>query len=705
MKYFIFTLFFALQVLGQNTRVLPRGISIPAGSVLVGNSTGVGTTTPVGISGQFLQSAGTSTPVWKNIQGGGEVNFITNGDGQDGTTGFVTGSYSAADKPAGTFTASSGSSAFEVANTFAPLGTGTTSLTFTKYAGASRQGRAVEYEFNLPVAYRAKVLTIKNQYIINSGTFVAGTNSTNSSMIFYTAFYNGSSWSVAEPSSFKLLSNSSTVSDVFSATVQSPSNATKMKLIAYVSETATTAWEVKANLSVSPSTYVFGTPITDWQSYTPTGSWVSNTTYSGRWMRSGDSLLYYFRLALSGAPTATGLTVNFLPPNVGQIDTAKMLGTATNGSVKVGDCHIYAATGVYYGSLYYNGTSSVGPVVINAASTYATIANLNTTVPATFTSGDSVECYNSKPIPIVGWSSSVQMSDQADTRVVAAYKGYNTPTGTLSNSYNVVKFSGMDKDTHSGYNASTGLYTVPVSGYYRVSSTLEISKTSYSAGNFNLAAIYVNGSPVTYGTSVVSGTTTINATMVSGTVFANAGDTIGIYSYCSAATGLTFTNTAGGSNFSLERISGPSAIAATESISASYTRSTSHSVTSGSDNDFIPQTKLWDTHSAFNTSNGEFTCPISGEYELNALTTFTAYSGGGTNTMKLYLNGSSYKVGPSMFPNASVGSAPWTQAITAKVRCVAGDKIKAVVSQGSGSTQNLNGNASQNYIEIRRVGN
>ena len=62
MKYFIFTLLFALEVLGQNTRVLPRGISIPAGSVLVGNSTGVGTSTPAGTTGQVLISNGTSTP-------------------------------------------------------------------------------------------------------------------------------------------------------------------------------------------------------------------------------------------------------------------------------------------------------------------------------------------------------------------------------------------------------------------------------------------------------------------------------------------------------------------------------------------------------------------------------------------------------------------------------------------------------------------
>ena len=696
MKYFIFTLLFALQVLGQNTRVLPRGISIPAGSVLVGNSTGVGTTTPVGISGQFLQSAGTSTPVWKNIQGGGEVNFITNGDGQDGTTGFVTGSYSAADKPAGTFTASSGSSAFEVANTFAPLGTGTTSLTFTKYAGASRQGRAVEYEFNLPVAYRAKVLTIKNQYIINSGTFVAGTNSTNSSMIFYTAFYDGSSWSVAEPSSFKLLSNSSTVSDVFSATVQSPSNATKMKLIAYVSETATTAWEVKANISVSPSTYVFGTPITDWQSYTPTwtGSGGSpslgNGTLSGRWRRVGQNAEIQIAFTFGSTTNANSATAwQFSYPSGLAINTASLAdgGSSSQGSGLVLDS----------GTQYYTAV----PIAISTGIRHylSSTSPVGATTPMTWANGDNL--ISTVSVPILGWSSSVQMSDQADTRVVAAYKGFNTPTGTLSNSYNVVKFSGMDKDTHNGYNASTGLYTVPVSGYYRVSSTLEISKTSYSAGNFNLAVIYVNGSAVTYGASVVSGTTNVNAVMVSGTVFANAGDTIGIYSYCSAATGLTFTTSAGGSNFSLERISGPSAIAATESVNLRYTSTAGQSLASGNTT-LSFATKDYDSHGAF-SSNTTFTAPIAGKYSIKAKVASNTISGLSANYLRILVNGSS--VSEAQFAMTYATASNFTFPISDTVKLNAGDTVTIQFQNGFGSTVTAVTTTGTVSLAIERVGN
>lgn len=679
MKYFIFTLLFALQVLGQNTRVLPRGISIPAGSVLVGNSTGVGTTTPVGISGQFLQSAGTSTPVWKNIQGGGEVNFITNGDGQDGTTGFVTGSYSAAAKPAGTFTASSGSSAFEVANTFAPLGTGTTSLTFTKYAGASRQGRAVEYEFNLPVAYRAKVLTIKNQYIINSGTFVAGTNSTNSSMIFYTAFYDGSSWSVAEPSSFTLLSNSSTVSDVFSATVQSPSNATKMKLIAYVAETATTAWEVKANISVSPSTYVFGTPITDWASYTPTGSWSTNTTYTGLWRRVGKNLEFRIRVALAGAPSAGSITINYLPSGLA-IDTSSLLASVTDGTVPIATGVTKSAGTLFDVSAYYNGTN-IAPVTKNASATYTgASSNIAPTIPATYTSGDSIEIYGA--VPILGWSSSVQMSDQADTRVVAAKAFGGAPSTTLNTP--IIPTTASFDTLSSIYSA--GRFTAPIPGYYKIFGTLR--PTSASAFTVYLWKNGVQGEElIGFPASEVSGRAFATE------IFLNAGEIVDIRP--------NVTTTYSNSTINFVRISGPSAIAASESINLSYGSTAGGSIGT-SDTLQTFGSKEIDSHGAW--SGTVFTAPISGVYSVNAtiLTQGVTLSTTQSIAISVYKNGSYYRVIGYARGNGATTIAYFVTGADL-IYLKAGETLSIYSGSSVATAQTTSGG--YNKIQITRVGN
>ena len=149
---------------------------------------------------------------WSEVgSGAGTINFVTNPDGSNGTTGWTEGEYTAAAaRPSGTFTANSGSGKFSVSTTTTnPLGIGTTSLVFTKASGNQR-GRAVETIFALPLDYRAKVLKLSASYIntsTNATDFVAGSTTTDSDMIFYTAYSTdgGTTYTVAEPSSFKLL--------------------------------------------------------------------------------------------------------------------------------------------------------------------------------------------------------------------------------------------------------------------------------------------------------------------------------------------------------------------------------------------------------------------------------------------------------------------------------------------------------------------
>ena len=148
------------------------------------------------------------------IQGLADVpNFLSNPNGLLNTSGWTEGSYTAGAKPTGNFTASSGAGKFSIARTTTnPLGMTGTSLVFTKASG-NQQGRAVETVFALPLDYRAKVLKLSASYIntsTNATDFVAGSDTTNSDMIFYTAYSTdgGTTYTVAEPSSFKLLSNS-----------------------------------------------------------------------------------------------------------------------------------------------------------------------------------------------------------------------------------------------------------------------------------------------------------------------------------------------------------------------------------------------------------------------------------------------------------------------------------------------------------------
>ena len=89
--------------------------------------------------------------------------------------------------------------------------------------------------------------------------------------------------------------------------------------------------------------------MTDWVSWTPTGSWNTNVTYTGRWRRVGDSAEYYVKVVTSGAPNSTGLTINL--PSGHVIDTTRFASSTDTFTLGIG--HILDTGTAYYLSLIH----------------------------------------------------------------------------------------------------------------------------------------------------------------------------------------------------------------------------------------------------------------------------------------------------------------------------------------------------------------
>lgn len=132
---------------------------------------------------------------------------------------------------------------------------------------------------------------------------------------------------------------------------------------------------------------------------TITGSWSTNTTYTCKWYRRKNRAYFDIKVATSGAPTATNLTVN-LPSGIA-IDTAKMPAYSTN-EFPVGIASV-ADTGVltYAGISKINTGNVIIPFVINTASTIGSESAISHASPFTFGSGDAV--YLKFDIPVSGW--------------------------------------------------------------------------------------------------------------------------------------------------------------------------------------------------------------------------------------------------------------------------------------------------------------
>ncbi len=559
---------------------------------------------------------------------GGSINFITNGNGSAGTTGWTEGSYTAAAKPSGSFTASSGSGKFAIGSTSTtPVGPGTSSLTFTKSSGANYQGRAIEYSFALGLGYRAKVLQINIQYIINSGTFVGGYNSTNSSLIWYCAFSNdnGSTYTVSEPSTFKMFSNSSTISADFAANIQTPYDATNMKLIAYVSETATTAWQVEAVVGVSPSQYVYGTPITDWVAYTPTIVGLGTVSSVGFFSRRvGDSLEVQANFTTgvgTAVPVQIGLGFGGVPGNV-YIDFNKIKANSTVG------------TGIYNGaSATYFGIYPITPTAtqnyINLGAQFSTFSAYSAVNGNNFNSGAGMTF--AFKVPITGWSSCVQMSDSTTQQVVAA--SYWCSANFAASTTVPINFDSKDFDTTGSVtpSATAWKFTAPAAGVYQVSMFTNVSGTT--TANY---IIYKNGSA--YKSLFYSVSAAPNGGCQE--LQLNAGDYIDIRpSTAATVIGGTLSGT-GTAIITIQRISGPASIAANDTVAASYWLSANFAASTTVPINF--DSKEYDSTGSVTTSATawKFTAPVAGTYAISGWiysTSATAYY------IRLYKNGSFYK--------------------------------------------------------------
>lgn len=152
---------------------------------------------------------------------------------------------------------------------------------------------------------------------------------------------------------------------------------------------------------------ISGVAQTEWFSFTPTGTWITNTTYLGKCRRQGDLLQIMFDIALAGAPTSTTLSLNIPAIGGGVIDTSKYAsGTASLNSLGKGEI-FRSGTGRMH--LDVIGNSTANTVTFESLPTSAAAQHfvdvLNATQPVTFASGDHV--FGEFFVPISGWSNTL----------------------------------------------------------------------------------------------------------------------------------------------------------------------------------------------------------------------------------------------------------------------------------------------------------
>jgi hypothetical protein len=257
------------------------------------------------------------------------------------------------------------------------------------------------------------------------------------------------------------------------------------------------------------------------------------------------------------------------------------------------------------------------------------------------------------------------------------------------------------------YNATTGVVTIPSSGWYDLKAGYVGSATTTHLNDYFIVEIY-NATTATVLASkshVYDGANTQGisiATSADG-VKLNALDQIYVRAFNVGSTTPVFSNAGVAyNNFSVKKITGPAQIAASESVSALYTGAPPTGTLDTTYNNIITfGTKVKDSAGAY--ASGSYTIPTSGVYDISASVRIA-----GTFALNNQTGLSIHIGGVSTYQNLIyAGGAVTAMIVPLSVRSIpllAGTVI-TIRAYTQATTPTFASSATDNFFSINRSGN
>lgn len=442
---------------------------------------------------------------------------------------------------------------------------------------------------------------------------------------------------------------------------------------------------------VSPQKIAYGTIVTDWEEFTPTGSWNTNVTYSGKYRRVGDSIELEYFIETSGAPNTGAFGVN-LPDGL-SIDFNKIESSNEFGLVIVGDA-ISRETGVgaYPGHAHLrSGTSEDINITYisdpSAGSNPVVEASVDFNSPFVFGSGDIV--YVKASVPIQGWSSNAKMSEDFGGRDIIVV-GQGNGAGSLTANVTNIDFT-ETKDTTSSWDGS--IFTAPETGTYIMKGSVRFA-SSVSTSIY----LYIDGV-----NNRVLGTSHSQSNGVHdfmGVFELNKGEQASLRT----TAGATLSNNTTDHWIHIQKLASPQTILENETVAARYTSNSGQSIPTASNTIVVYEDLDKDTHNAYNTSTGVYTVPVTGWYNINSKVTFSGLNVDAGEFANIRLTSS---VGSLSLEQHEFDSTNSSKAITLSISDLfyleKGETLNVQTYHNTGSSENLLTNPERNTFSIARI--
>lgn len=628
---------------------------------------------------------------------GGETNYITNGDADGASASiFVPYADAAATRPVD---GTGGSPTVTTSITSTVPLMGTKSYLLTKPA-SNVQGQGWAIPFTVDLGYRAKASKITVQYIVNSGTFVAGSDSTESDVIWY--LYDVTNSVLIEPSNIKMRASNTSISDQYDAEFQTSATGSSYRLIAHVQSTSASAYELKVDdIKITPNKPIYGSVVTGYQTVATPPTIIGSTSgslsigtgggahYTMQYARVGEEVIvrYNIRVGSSGAVDAVGAYILPPPPGITVDSSLKdyeavgygdISSTATANPIKRLIVKRYTASNSFILDDTDTGLlGSAGGSLFNNTNVFSATARFK----------------------VQGQGASQRLSDGYDGRTVTAKATLAASTFVATvNTTTKIPWDVYNIDDVGGF--SSGSYTVKTSGKYKIYGRISTAST---AGTGEIVAyLYKNGVNIEVSTNTKSGTASQpGACNYDFLADLKAGDVVDLYVFQNLAAGLTLRGNNvvfGITSINIEKLQTPQTNSATDETSLRYV-STSGANTTTSTATFLYGTKDYDSHNLYNTSTGEFKPNASGRYKITARLATVNNVSAYTLYLVIYKNGSPVSTSFSTpIANATAGNVV---ELNDQLNLVSTDIITIRASNSLGTIATQTG--TQNILTIERV--
>jgi hypothetical protein len=682
--------------------------STAKGGLIVGSGSNTYANVAVGVDNAILMADSTSTDGAAFLRPSNLKNYVSNPGFESNTTtnwslgtigtltnGIPTGTPTFGSGASGNLTLSTVGSGSQIAGSYSGSYASSTATTQGNMLASST--------FSIDTEDQAKVLTVKFYYQVESGAGNGNYSGTSSNSFAWAVYDVTNSVWLGTAGQFGLTQNSGT--GYCTGTFQTGLTTTQLRFVLYNANATSGATTLYFDdISIGPQTAPLGPAMTDWVSYTPSFTGFGTVSTSAFWSRRvGDSLeVHGFFQCGTPSGSANEITIGYAGGNGNvTVDTTKV-----SANILVGDAAApgFSTTFFRYGILSPSSSANWVQMAIQNSTTALTSSGQAGT-SLSLASGQNINMHFL--IPIVGWSSNVQMSNDTDTRVVAAscYMSANQNI-TANSSTAYMNFDTKEYDTHgaitTGTAGSSGTwrFTSPVSGYYTIKAALS-QVTSTSTTNYIL---WKNGSM--YKSMGGLASTADPQTAAVATLFLNAGDYVFINSSNSVTMAGGTLSTGNTSNIAIERVSGPAVVAATESVNARYNFVGNTALPSALfeqlTTTYATYTKFRDTHNAF--SNGVYTIPVSGMYRASLRVYISVQTANaGQLTVEIAQSGS--QILGSLSVTTFGQAAPTSASVSDDFNCNAGDLLTFSVEQNNASSTAISSSVSYSALSIERVGN